>query len=104
MDIQEFRCCFGSNLRRLRKLKNITQAELAEIIGLETHNLNRIENGKSFPQLKTIVNIITYFDVAPYELFIDKNEKFEMIMDLLVKNPNRADDIYKVINALTSDK
>ena len=55
MDVEEFRRCLGDNLKYLRKKRNLTQSALAEVIGLETHNLNRIENGKSFPQAKTIL-------------------------------------------------
>ncbi len=48
MDIEEFRKCFGENLKNLRKNKGLTQSELAESIGLETHNLNRIKTVKVF--------------------------------------------------------
>lgn len=87
MDIEEFRKCFGENLKNLRKNKGLTQSELAESIGLETHNLNRIENGKSFPQVKTLINIINYFNILPYELFTNKNDKITSIVGLLNKNP-----------------
>ncbi|MCM1338263.1 MAG: helix-turn-helix domain-containing protein [Muribaculaceae bacterium] len=103
MDVQEFRCCFGGNLRRLRKSKGLTQSELAEKIGIETHNLNRIENGKSFPQAKTIVNIISYFDILPYELFMTNNDRLEHIADVILKNPEKINDIYKIIIAITSE-
>ncbi len=102
MDIEEFRKCFGENLKNLRKNKGLTQSELAESIGLETHNLNRIENGKSFPQVKTLINIINYFNILPYELFTNKNDKITSIVGLLNKNPEKLDDFSKILNALTS--
>ena len=102
MDIEEFRNCFGENLKNLRKNKGLTQSELAESIGLETHNLNRIENGKSFPQVKTLINIINYFNILPYELFTNKNDKITSIVGLLNKNPEKLDDFSKILNALTS--
>ena len=102
MDIEEFRKCFGENLKNLRKNKGLTQSELAESIGLETHNLNRIENGKSFPQVKTLINIINYFNILPYELFTNKNDKITSIVGLLNKNPEKLDDYSKIVNALTS--
>ena len=102
MDMEEFRKCFGENLKNLRKNKGLTQSELAESIGLETHNLNRIENGKSFPQVKTLINIINYFNILPYELFTNKNDKITSIVGLLNKNPEKLDDFSKILNALTS--
>ena len=102
MDIEEFRKCFGENLKNLRKNKGLTQSELAESIGLETHNLNRIENGKSFPQVKTLINLINYFNILPYELFTNKNDKITSIVGLLNKNPEKLDDFSKILNALTS--
>ena len=102
MDIEEFRKCFGENLKNIRKNKGLTQSELAESIGLETHNLNRIENGKSFPQVKTLINIINYFNILPYELFTNKNDKITSIVGLLNKNPEKLDDFSKILNALTS--
>ena len=102
MDIEEFRKCFGENLKNLRKNKGLTQSELAESIGLETHNLNRIENGKSFPQVKTLINIINYFNILPYELFTNKNDKITSIVGLINKNPEKLDDFSKILNALTS--
>lgn len=102
MDIEEFRKCFWENLKNLRKNKGLTQSELAESIGLETHNLNRIENGKSFPQVKTLINIINYFNILPYELFTNKNDKITSIVGLLNKNPEKLDDFSKILNALTS--
>lgn len=102
MDIEELRKCFGENLKSLRKSRRLTQSELAESIGLETHNLNRIENGKSFPQVKTFINIINYFEVFPYELFINKNDKIASVIDVLNKNPEKLEDFSKILNALTS--
>ncbi len=102
MDIEEFRKCFGENLKNLRKNKGLTQSELAESIGLETHNLNRIENGKSFPQVKTLINIINYFNILPYGLFTNKNDKIASIVGVLNKNPEKLDDFSKILNALTS--
>lgn len=104
MDVEEFRRCLGDNLKYLRKKRNLTQSALAEVIGLEIHNLNRIENGKSFPQAKTLVNLINFFDIAPYELFVSQNDKICSIVDMLQKHPNRTDDIFDILSALIQKK
>lgn len=104
MDVEEFRRCLGENLKDLRKKRNLTQSALAEVIGIETHNLNRIENGKSFPQAKTLVNLINYFEISPYELFVMSNDKICLIVDMLQKHPTRIDDIFEILVALTKKK
>ena len=92
--------CLGENLKVLRKQKRITQSELAESIGIETHNLNRIENGKSFPQARTLVSLINYFNIAPHQLFVNKNDKLTLIVRLLEKNPEKQDVYYNILKAL----
>lgn len=104
MEVEEFRICLGHNLRDLRKKRNLTQSALAELIGIETHNLNRIENGKSFPQAKTLVNIINYFGILPYELFLERDEEISSIVDILKKNPDRIEDISSIAKVLTGEK
>ena len=104
MNIEEFRLNLGNNLKRLRKRCGLTQGALAEILGLETHNLNRIENGKSFPRAETLVNIINYFKIQPYELFLTENDAISEILDGLEKHPGRVKDIHKILMALTSNE
>ena len=104
MEIGEFRECVGNNIKLLRKRKHLTQASVAEAIGIETHNLNRIENGKSFPQIKTLVNIVNFFDVNASEIFDItkfKDDRVSKILQLLNENPNRVEDIYKIVLAIT---
>ena len=57
MDEEQFKELLGQNVKRLRKQKNMTQLQIADIIGIEPHNFNRIENGKSFPFL--LIKMIT---------------------------------------------
>ena len=104
MNIEEFRLNLGNNLKRLRKRCGLTQGALAEILGLETHNLNRIENGKSFPRAETLVNIINYFKIQPYELFLIENDAISGVLDGLEKHPERVKDIHKILVALTSNE
>ncbi len=38
---------FGARIKELREQKGLNQEQLAEIIGLESRHLSRIETGKS---------------------------------------------------------
>ncbi len=58
----------GQRIRELRKQKGWSQQELAYRIGMEKSNLSVIENGKSNPQILTLVHIACILEVQPYEL------------------------------------
>lgn len=56
-------------LRNERKRKNITQAELAELIGSAAPNISRMESLNYVPSLATIIKV---GQVLGYELQIKK--------------------------------
>lgn len=74
-----FKSGVGSNIKLLRKLKNITQEELSEIIGIHSRQLSKIETGEHFPSCKTLEKLCIALDISPKDLFdfeflIDENE------------------------------
>lgn len=64
-----FKEAFGFNLKFFRKLKNMTQEKLGELIDLHTRQLSKIETGAHFPSCKTLEKIFTALEVSPGELF-----------------------------------
>ena len=48
---------FGKQILALRKQKNISQDQLAELAGITRNNLSRIENGKYSPGLDILLRI-----------------------------------------------
>ena len=56
-------------LRRLRKQNNLTQAELAEQIGIGQTAIANYENGKRFPDEKNLVKLADYFGATIDSLF-----------------------------------
>ena len=64
------RSLFSRNLRRLRRLANISQVDLATEAEL-THNfINDIENGKKWVSAETIGKLAIALKVEPYQFFI----------------------------------
>ncbi len=72
-----FKSGLGNNIKLLRKTKNITQEELAEIIGIHPRQLSKIETGEHFPSCKTLEKLCMVLDVEPKALF-----DFEFLMDV----------------------
>ena len=58
----------GENLKKIRTKKNITQTELAKILGVDKSFVSNIENGKTNPTLSTITNLAHTLGVSTNEL------------------------------------
>lgn len=59
----------GENLKKIRIIKNITQVEIATILGVDRSFVSNIENGKNNPTLSTIANLAKALNVPVDELF-----------------------------------
>jgi transcriptional regulator with XRE-family HTH domain len=59
----------GSRLRRLRKERHLTQAELARQIGIQQSDLSRMEKGEYRVSLDNLFKILSVFDIQISEFF-----------------------------------
>lgn len=53
-----------------RAIKNITQAELATIVGVSRQTINAIEKGKYVPSTLLALKMAKYFKVPVEDIFI----------------------------------
>jgi transcriptional regulator with XRE-family HTH domain len=67
----------GNFLKELRKEKNLTQEQLAEILGVSGRSVSRWETGNNMPDLTLLVEIADFYDVDVREL-IEGERKSEM--------------------------
>lgn len=84
MDIRKI---IGNNVLNARKIRNLSQEQFAEMIGIEPSALSKIENGKSYPSQQTLENIIYALKIKPDVLF-KTEEKIDIekaYNELLVK-------------------
>ena len=72
MDLQDI---FISNLKLIRKSKNITQEKLAEMCNTDTAYIGQIETKKRFPRINFIEKIAEALEVDAYLLFKNKSEE-----------------------------
>lgn len=63
----------GINLKKLRKAKNLTQENLAEILNMQTQSITFIETGRTFISSEVLANLCNYFDVEPSFFFKSRN-------------------------------
>ncbi len=96
----------GARIKELRKSKNITQEELVEVIGSDTNNLSRIENGKKFMSAEKLSKIADALDVDVNELFdfghilSDDELKNKIISSINTLSSKQLKYVYKSIKNL----
>jgi len=66
---EQMKKLFGTNIKKYRIQKNITQQELAEKLKMSTVFVSRLENGKYGVQFKNIITIANALEIDPYLLF-----------------------------------
>ena len=83
MDEKEFKKLFGLRIRELRKEKNLTQEQLAELVWLDTQHFCKMENGNHFPSLKNLLILAEVLEVNVYDLFVyDACEEEKIIQNI----------------------
>ena len=55
---------FGERLYELRKNKNISQEELAELLDVSRQSISKWENDKAYPEMTRLLFMSEYFEVS----------------------------------------
>ena len=69
----------GNSIRKIRKSKNITQQQLADIIECELSTINRIELGKTNARLSSVIAISVGLEVSMFDIV--KGTEMEYFFD-----------------------
>ncbi len=64
-----------NKVRELRKLKGLTQEQLAEVIGVSRQTINAIEKEKFDPSLPTAFKMAQLFELPIEEFFLFQETK-----------------------------
>ena len=62
----------GLNIRKTRRMKDLTQEKLSEQVGISPVFLSQIENASRKPSLETVVNIANSLNIPIDELITNK--------------------------------
>lgn len=68
----------GVLLKELRKEKQLTQEQLAELLGVTNRSVSRWENGVNLPDFDLLMEIARYYDISIEEI-LDGERKNRMI-------------------------
>ena len=90
----------GKNIRKLRKERNLTQEELAELLNVSPQAISKWENEVGMPDISQIIPLASVFGVSTDLLFgisgtNEQNAVEKIIEDLHTKNKNLEIDDYE---------
>lgn len=89
---------FGKRVKELRKQNHLTQEKLAELIGIDTRNLIKIENGETFPRVQTLEKLLEVLNIAPYEIFRNEHlDNPEILRNKIIQKLENDDELVKLI-------
>ncbi len=96
----------GKRLRELRKRKGISQEKLAELINVDPTTISNIENGKNYPSMMNLENLLevlgsSFLEAFDFEHKDNNVNLLEQIHRRLKENPEKIEDFYKIVVALT---
>ena len=96
----------GKRIRELRKRKGLNQEKLAELINVDPTTISNIENGKNYPSLINLENLLNVLNCSFVEVFdfAHTNTPDNLIKEInykLQNYPEKIEDFYKIIVALT---
>ena len=61
--------CIGKNIQELRKLKGLTQEELAEKLNISTHHISSVERGLHSLRLNSLIDLMNILECSPNQIF-----------------------------------
>jgi transcriptional regulator with XRE-family HTH domain len=97
----------GKKIREIRKHRNLSQQQLAQMVNVGTTHISHIESGSTIPSLKTFIAIIVCLDasadvVLSRNLSNSKHVLNEELASILADcDEDEAAIIISVINALS---
>ena len=80
----------GIKIKEIRKLNNLTQAELAEKINVDSKYISRLETGTSIASISTLIKISKVLNVELSDIFtVESSQKKKKIIELINIKLNR---------------
>ena len=83
MTEKEIRDLFGYNLKRIRKLRNVSQMQLADKVDMNFSFINAIENGKKWISPESIAKFTEALEIEAYQFFLPRDYNIEQTSDIV---------------------
>lgn len=93
---------FGSNLKELRKLKKLSQEDLAEKVGVSRQSISKWETGDAYPEMNNILMLCKIFNCEITDLLSNNLEDFDSFDEEVKMNVVKFEsDKQKKVKTLT---
>lgn len=95
----------GKRLQEIRKIKKLTQEQVAEYVGIETSSISNIESGKYYPNADNLDKILKILQVRPsdiftFEHFAPTDELISEMLQSMQADEKLTKAIYKFYTAM----
>lgn len=96
----------GLKIKHYRKLRNFTQAEIAEKVNISEKHLSKIETGVHYPSLAIFFNICEILEIPLGEFCInipqeeEKAERVELFKDILALDDAETEFVLDAVKLL----
>lgn len=94
---------FGEILKRLRQERNLSQQELADLVGVHVRQVSKYEMGTSLPTLERIRRMAEVLDVSADDLVFGSSKRKKPAADSL-KNPILAERLRTLEQMVSRDE
>lgn len=84
---------FGKNIKRLRKERDLTQENLADYLGVTFQAISKWERGEGYPDITTLPNIASFFNVTIDDLLGINQAKIEEELSALIEEYDNLSDV-----------
>jgi transcriptional regulator with XRE-family HTH domain len=91
---------FMENVRKLRLARNLTQAQLAELAGVNQATVSKAERGEMNITMDKIVSLAAALHVEPVELFTLPELQARALAAISAIDPERRDAALIVLEAM----
>lgn len=90
----------GENIKRMRRSRNITQEELAELFGVSCTAVSKWERGETYPDITLMFPLANYFEVSVDELMGYNSARVEQEIQDIIKQRNDLFNMGKMKEAV----
>ena len=81
----------GLIIRKYRKMKNYTQFQLAELVGLNEKQISRIEAGQNYPTYITFAKLIEALEIKLEDITSQDKENPKQNIENILKNSSELE-------------
>lgn len=81
----------GQIIRKYRKMKNYTQFQLAELVGLNEKQISRIEAGQNYPTYITFAKLIEALEIKLEDITSQDKENPKQNIENMLKNSSELE-------------